>query len=79
MLQALNLKDEYSESQLEEALVQRLEDFLLELGDELQNRADGCRGSTAEAEEKPADAGAAWGGVQVGESGLQDTFWLKPS
>ena len=32
VLEFLNLKDEYSESQLEEALIQRLEDFLLELG-----------------------------------------------
>ena len=29
----LNLKDEYSESDLEQALIRRLEDFLLELGD----------------------------------------------
>lgn len=32
VLEFLDLKDEYSESQLEEALVHRLEDFLLELG-----------------------------------------------
>lgn len=32
MLEFLNLKDEYSESDLEEALIHRLEDFLLELG-----------------------------------------------
>jgi predicted nuclease of restriction endonuclease-like (RecB) superfamily len=32
VLEFLDLKDEYSESQLEEALIQRLEDFLLELG-----------------------------------------------
>jgi hypothetical protein len=32
VLEFLNLKDEYSESQLEEALFHRLEDFLLELG-----------------------------------------------
>ena len=32
VLEFLNLKDEYSESQLEEALIRRLEDFLLELG-----------------------------------------------
>ena len=32
VLKFLNLKDEYSESQLEEALIHRLEDFLLELG-----------------------------------------------
>ncbi len=32
MLEFLGLKDEYSESQLEEALVQHLESFLLELG-----------------------------------------------
>jgi predicted nuclease of restriction endonuclease-like (RecB) superfamily len=32
VLEFLNLRDEYSESQLEEALIQRLEDFLLELG-----------------------------------------------
>jgi predicted nuclease of restriction endonuclease-like (RecB) superfamily len=34
VLEFLNLKDEYSESQLEEALICRLEDFLLELGDD---------------------------------------------
>jgi len=34
VLEFLNLKDEYSESDLEEALIHRLEDFLLELGDE---------------------------------------------
>lgn len=34
VLEFLNLKDEYSESDLEQALIQRLEDFLLELGDE---------------------------------------------
>ncbi|MCL2894680.1 PDDEXK nuclease domain-containing protein [Brenneria tiliae] len=33
VLEFLDLKDEYSESDLEEALIQRLEDFLLELGD----------------------------------------------
>jgi len=33
VLEFLNLKDEYSESDLEAALIQRLEDFLLELGD----------------------------------------------
>jgi hypothetical protein len=32
LLEFLNLKDEYSEAELEEALVQNLEDFLLELG-----------------------------------------------
>jgi predicted nuclease of restriction endonuclease-like (RecB) superfamily len=32
MLEFLGLKDEYSESELEEALIQRLESFLLELG-----------------------------------------------
>ena len=34
VLEFLNLKDEYSESDLEEALVQHLADFLLELGDD---------------------------------------------
>lgn len=34
VLEFLNLKDEYSESDLEEALIQHLVDFLLELGDE---------------------------------------------
>lgn len=33
VLEFLDLKDEYSESDLEAALIQRLEDFLLELGD----------------------------------------------
>ena len=33
VLEFLNLKDEYSESDLEGALIQRLEDFLLELGE----------------------------------------------
>lgn len=33
VLEFLDLKDEYSESDLEQALLQRLEDFLLELGD----------------------------------------------
>ena len=32
VLEFLNLKDEYSESELEQALIHRLEDFLLELG-----------------------------------------------
>jgi predicted nuclease of restriction endonuclease-like (RecB) superfamily len=32
VLEFLNLKDEYSEAQLEDALIHRLEDFLLELG-----------------------------------------------
>jgi predicted nuclease of restriction endonuclease-like (RecB) superfamily len=32
VLEFLNLKDEYSESNLEQALIQRLEEFLLELG-----------------------------------------------
>ena len=32
VLEFLNLKDEYSESDLEEALIQRLENFLMELG-----------------------------------------------
>jgi predicted nuclease of restriction endonuclease-like (RecB) superfamily len=32
VLEFLNLKDEYSESELEDALIHRLEDFLLELG-----------------------------------------------
>lgn len=34
VLEFLNLKDEYAESDLEDALIQRLEDFLLELGSE---------------------------------------------
>lgn len=34
VLEFLNLKDEYSESDLEEALIQHLADFLLELGDD---------------------------------------------
>lgn len=34
ILEFLGLKDEYSESDLEEALIQRLEHFLLELGDD---------------------------------------------
>lgn len=33
MLELLDIKDEYSESDLERALIRRLEDFLLELGD----------------------------------------------
>jgi hypothetical protein len=32
ILEFLNLKDEYSESELEDALIHRLEDFLLEMG-----------------------------------------------
>jgi predicted nuclease of restriction endonuclease-like (RecB) superfamily len=35
VLEFLNLKDEYSESELEDALIQHLADFLLELGDDL--------------------------------------------
>jgi predicted nuclease of restriction endonuclease-like (RecB) superfamily len=34
VLEFLDLKDEYSESDLEEALIQHLTDFLLELGDD---------------------------------------------
>ncbi len=34
VLEFLDLKDEYSESDLEEALIHRLTDFLLELGDD---------------------------------------------
>lgn len=34
VLEFLDLKDEYSESELEEALIQQLTDFLLELGDD---------------------------------------------
>ncbi len=34
VLEFLNLKDEYSESDLEEALIQHMTDFLLELGDD---------------------------------------------
>ena len=34
VLEFLDLKDEYSESELEEALIQHLTDFLLELGDD---------------------------------------------
>jgi predicted nuclease of restriction endonuclease-like (RecB) superfamily len=34
VLEFLDLKDEYSETELEEAMVQRLEDFLLELGND---------------------------------------------
>ena len=34
VLEFLDLKDEYSESELEDALIQRLADFLLELGDD---------------------------------------------
>lgn len=33
VLEFLDLKDEYSESDLERALIQRLEDFLIELGE----------------------------------------------
>ena len=35
VLEFLNLKDEYSESDLEDALIRHLESFLLELGNEL--------------------------------------------
>jgi predicted nuclease of restriction endonuclease-like (RecB) superfamily len=35
VLEFLDLKDEYSESELESALIERLTDFLLELGDDL--------------------------------------------
>ena len=43
----LNLKDAYSENQLEEALIQRLEDFLLELGGDFTfvRRQRPCAGS----------------------------------
>ena len=34
VMEFLNLKDEYSESELEAALIHRLEDFLLKLGDD---------------------------------------------
>jgi predicted nuclease of restriction endonuclease-like (RecB) superfamily len=34
VLEFLNLKDEYSESELEDALIQHLADFLMELGDD---------------------------------------------
>jgi len=34
VLEFLGLKDEYSETELEEALIQHLTDFLLELGDD---------------------------------------------
>ena len=34
VLEFLGLKDEYSESELEEALIHHLEHFLLELGDD---------------------------------------------
>jgi predicted nuclease of restriction endonuclease-like (RecB) superfamily len=34
VLEFLSLKDEYSESDLEDALIRRLADFLLELGDD---------------------------------------------
>src|SRR5260370_32075025 len=34
VLEFLNLKDEYSENDLEAALIHRLEDFMLELGDD---------------------------------------------
>jgi predicted nuclease of restriction endonuclease-like (RecB) superfamily len=34
VLEFLNLKDEYSENDLEDALIHRLEDFMLELGDD---------------------------------------------
>jgi predicted nuclease of restriction endonuclease-like (RecB) superfamily len=34
VLEFLNLKDEYSETDLEDALIRKLEDFLLELGDD---------------------------------------------
>ena len=34
ILEFLNLKDEYSETDLEDALIRKLEDFLLELGDD---------------------------------------------
>ena len=39
VLEFLNLKDEYSESELEDALIQHLADFLLELGDTLRSWA----------------------------------------
>ena len=34
VLEFLDLKDEYSESDLEDALIQHLADFLMELGDD---------------------------------------------
>ncbi|WP_269769124.1 hypothetical protein [Burkholderia ubonensis] len=47
MLEFLHFKDEYSESQLEEALIHRLEDFLLELGGDL--RTSGASATCASA------------------------------
>lgn len=44
MLEFLDLKDEYSETDLEEALIQHLTDFLIELGDDFVF-PDGKRGS----------------------------------
>ncbi len=39
VLEFLDLKDEYSESDLEEALIQKLEAFLLELGGDAESEA----------------------------------------
>jgi predicted nuclease of restriction endonuclease-like (RecB) superfamily len=50
ILEFLNLKDEYSETELEEALIHRLEDFLLEMG----------QGFTFVARQKRIKVGNAW-------------------
>jgi predicted nuclease of restriction endonuclease-like (RecB) superfamily len=49
VLEFLNLKDEYSESDLEDALIQHLADFLLELGDDFAfvGRQRRCASTTA--------------------------------
>jgi predicted nuclease of restriction endonuclease-like (RecB) superfamily len=48
ILEFLNLKDEYSESDLEEALIRSLEQFLLELGNDFTfvARQNGCASGT---------------------------------
>jgi hypothetical protein len=50
----LNLKDEYSESELEGALIQHLADFLLELGDDFA--FPGRQWRTSLASMKPASS-----------------------
>ena len=43
VLEFLDLKDEYSENDLEEALIRHLETFLLELGDDFTFVGKQCR------------------------------------
>jgi hypothetical protein len=83
VLEFLNLKDEYSESELEEMLLRHLEKFLLELGAILRLSAGsgGCASGTNGigwiCYFSTADCGASWSSTCYVVDHIRDLLWRR--